>query len=329
MKLVTGYSWILALAVVLGVFMPRVEAQPTVWTFIGASSVDAHEWGLSANWDDGHGNHKVPVYTDRAVVPSTKEAHVTDTRGIDTVDIEGKLLVEGAGLLILHNAQHLTSNPVDDSLINGFLDLASGGGGYGEVEFVGHDHTLWGTGQVTGYESNNKIVVDSGILLTNKLDQTSGGEIEGKMIVDGGGTFVQDGLIEANSGTISFGAGLSLADDTGSVWKLNTGQCGVACSFAFGKDACLVGDMVNTPHTSGTFSVKANVSIQTTGTFTRNGAAVTLGSGAKFEYWVFDPGTSGTCSTNPGILIGSLQTCDYLYGYNGYIVGTSQASCCN
>jgi hypothetical protein len=265
-------------------------------------------WSQGSNWTPSG----VPAQTDRAVIPSGKTCTVDGDFDVDTVDVEGELIVGAGNTLTLHNTQDNVAADPDDSIINGTLLLQQSGG---ELDIASATHAFTGSGLLQGEAVSCKISIAHNITLVNKMS----GAFLGSMTIDSTltpspsyGTFQNDGKVWA-LGTIVLAQNPLLEDSDSAEWFLDDGA-----HIEFHRAANLKGEFVGS--SCGTFEFEDVIT--TCGTWTRNACDIIIAGSGTFKYKTYVQGT-GYCGPNPGSSV-TLTACS---SSSGWAIAAS-TNCC-
>jgi hypothetical protein len=245
-------------AAVLAVLLVGATAQATDNTFSDAGSND---WNTPGNWSLGH----VPTADENAVIPADNVCNIGITTAVaDTIEVYGTLNIAAGAKLTLDGSESSTS------YVSGAGKVYLLGSG-SELSFTSNNHTVShsGTpGEIIGCHINVKITIT--IVITIEIKITGSMEIQAS-----GGTFVNDGIVEANrngasdnmltcySGTFT-GSGTYKVSVSGATLKFVLGitATGLATDFVVPAGTLDIDEDVTTSgdlnFTGGTINVAAN-----------------------------------------------------------------------
>ncbi len=216
-------------------------------------------------------------------VDGTERVSGTVTK--DCVDVDGCIIIEAGGTLIL------TGDPESTSTVDGCIILEGAGS---ELRFTTNNHTVTGSGVIDGQDGSALISIASGITLTSSLNTVG---ITGHLEIAGSGSFANQGKVYADcaSGTLKISAaGVDDSDNGGTVsstnfrWGVNAS--GAKLLFGVEPDA-LKGDFY--VH-NGTLQAGEDpdggddIDVCTTGNILFDGGRIAAGVDDSFRF-------SGTC----------------------------------
>lgn len=248
--------------------------------------------GSSGNWSTGSdwSPSGVPTQADRAVIPSNKTCTVdTDTAVADTIDVQGTLIIPPDSQLTLDNDNdNIQANP-DNSVVDGLVLFTddSNDPHDSELFFDENDHIVTGDGTIQGEWGGAIIRTEE--VLTSRLDNSG---IRGALSiagVDGGSTFINEGIVCADANGLVLVITAANVDDHSTLsyaqWCATSGG-----TLRFDTAATtLQGDFVVECAT-----LFCNAVVQTCGDFCFNGVWVTIGASDAFRYGSESCGTVGT-----------------------------------
>ncbi|MFN0132216.1 MAG: hypothetical protein ACKVW3_06750 [Phycisphaerales bacterium] len=312
----------LTIAVLTSLLFSTTALAATI-TFTGATDND---WHKNSNWS----SNSVPTAADRAVIPSSLTAEISQDTTVDTLSCSGTIRIQPAFTLTLqNNNDNATPNP-DHSQIDGEIRLEYNSSTLdgGNLAFTTADHILHGSGTVIGDNEVCEIRIDDGRKLTNQLATTNKG-IRKFLTVTATGedpivTFRNEGLVEvteAKTGQMILTSNVELEDIATAIWSVN------ACNgtLVFQNESLALGGhfFIGTTFSPAGGKFKFDETVWTCGTYTRNGGGLIIASGKTFNYGGF-AGGSGPCP-NPGSLASNPPTCSRPYSATG--THTQCASC--
>lgn len=247
--------------------------------------VTTGDWNVAANWDSDapceDGNPGVPGQDDRAIIQSGQTCSLDSSDLVDAITVEstGKLSVESGKVLTLKG-----ENNNSTSTISGNVKLEGSGS---EIAVTTTDHTFDGSGSITGHNSAAVISITFGETLTNEVT------IHGKLLINGSGTFNNQGTVQADGGGVLHVNCDDVSDASGATWAVTptlTTICGgclpAASTLRFNV---LLPDGFPPHALAGNFSVSTGVldvdtSFKTTGRLMHSSGRINVANSASCTF---------------------------------------------
>lgn len=215
-----------------------------------------YRWEENNNWLNSMSQTGQPTAADRAIIPTGLVCDVSSATAV-----ADQLRVEGTGDLNINASSKLTldegTSPACELVASGSEVILQGSAA--ELAFITDSaQSVSGSGKFVGQHAAAKVSIGSGVTLTNSAI------IEGTLLIDGAGSFTNNGRVEANNvddalvvqvtGTVDDSAGINR-------WIASAGGVTLQFASAIGTLASMEGECVVS-------AGKLLVSARASGTFT-------------------------------------------------------------
>jgi len=264
-------------------------ARGAAYVFTGALNND---WGNAQNWKTactGGNNGFVPTAADDASICAGATAQVLNTSAVcRTLFVSSGAAVEiipqsgSAATLTVGNTTN--SPPLEDFIFGSVTLKPPSGSNHATLAFVAAPHLVYGgvqppfmLGEIKGQDDDAAVTIDTDLILTSYLLL-----IHGNMQIKGGGSFSNEGTVQADAnGTLAVKVDFELDDTAGeNRWKATSPPSG-------NSRLLFTGNLVTFGALSGDFVCGSSAKIQIDelpyiGTLSTTGR-LTMSAGSMFE----------------------------------------------